>query len=105
MKIGRAIRYIRDAHKMSVGDLAARSKISAPLVSLIENGKREPTIDVLNKVAQALNTPVETFLLLSRPDGTLTTSDEKIRGVTDAISALYDAERLLMERLRECANE
>ncbi len=103
MKIGRAIRYIRDAHSMSVGDLAANAGISAPLVSLIENGKREPTIDVLNKVAKALNTPVETFLLLSRPDGTLTTHDERIRGVTDAISALHNAEQLLMERLRECA--
>ncbi len=101
MKIGRAIRYIRDAHSMSVGDLAANA--GTPLVSLIENGKREPTIDVLNKVAKALNTPVETFLLLSRPDGTLTTHDERIRGVTDAISALHNAEQLLMERLRECA--
>lgn len=103
MKIGRAIRYIRDAHSMSVGELAVKATISAPLVSLIENEKREPTIDVLNKIAQALNTPVETFLLLGRPDGTLTTTDEKIRGVTDAISALHNAEQLLMERLRECA--
>lgn len=102
MKIGRAIRYIRDAHCLSVGELAVKAKISAPLVSLIENGKREPTIDVLNKIAHALNTPVDTFLLLSRPDGTLTTHNEKIRGVTDAISALHDAEQLLMERLREC---
>lgn len=47
---------------MTQTELAKRSKVSQSTISQIENGKRNPTVIVLMKIATALETPVSTFL-------------------------------------------
>ena len=65
--IGRAIRVVRDAKGIRAGTLAKDSKISTPFLSLVEQGKRNPSLDVLRRIAHALGIPSEVLILLSQP--------------------------------------
>jgi len=56
------IQKIRLSKGMTQTELAKRSKVSQSTISQIENGKRNPTVIVLMKIATALETPVSTFL-------------------------------------------
>ena len=62
--IGKAIKIIREAKGKSLGNLATKSKISVPYLSLVEGDKRNPSIDVLKRLADNLEIPVEVFLLV-----------------------------------------
>jgi transcriptional regulator with XRE-family HTH domain len=64
--IGDAIRRHRTDAALSMRELARRSGVSQPLLSMIENGKSAPSIVTLYRVAEALGvTPQE---LLGEPD-------------------------------------
>ncbi len=49
------LKEIRIKKKMSRKKLAELSNISEAYVSMIENGKRTPTVEVINNIANALN--------------------------------------------------
>lgn len=49
------LREIRTKKKISRKQLAEQSKISEAYLSMIENGKRTPTVEVINNIANALN--------------------------------------------------
>jgi DNA-binding Xre family transcriptional regulator len=53
------IRVWREHRAMSARELAARSGLSTPYVSQIETGKREGTIAVLRRIAEALSVTLE----------------------------------------------
>lgn len=64
--IGEAVRRHRTTAGLSMRELARRSGVSQPLLSMIENGKSAPSIVTLYRVAEALEvTPQE---LLGEPD-------------------------------------
>lgn len=44
---------------LSQQKLASKIGISRPQLSLIENGKRNPSLEVLKKIAQELGEPIE----------------------------------------------
>ncbi len=52
--LGRRIKELRKAKKLSQEDLAERAGISTPYVSQIERGKENPTLDLLFKLTDAL---------------------------------------------------
>lgn len=52
--VGKAIRLVRVVKDMPQLELAMAVKISPSYLSLIEKGRREPTIKLLRKIAQAL---------------------------------------------------
>jgi transcriptional regulator with XRE-family HTH domain len=56
--VGRAIRDLRGARGMTARDLAARSGISAAMISRIEGGSVSPSLATLEQLAAALQTPV-----------------------------------------------
>jgi transcriptional regulator with XRE-family HTH domain len=56
--VGRAIRDLRDQAAMTARDLAARSGVSAAMVSRIESGQVSPSLATLEQLAAALQTPV-----------------------------------------------
>lgn len=49
------LKEIRIKKKMTRKELAELSRISEAYLSMIENGKRTPTIEVINNIANALN--------------------------------------------------
>jgi len=53
-RLGARIRAARDARGLNLHELARLSGISAPALSLIENGKRDLRITSLHRIADAL---------------------------------------------------
>ena len=65
-RIGGRIRELRTQRGLSVTQLAASSGMKRPNLSRIENGKHVPSLETLERVADALGTPVAR--LLARTD-------------------------------------
>ena len=55
------IRYIRKQEKMTLEELSSKTGITAAYLSMIERGKREPTLSTLMKIAAALNVMTESL--------------------------------------------
>lgn len=58
-RIGENIRVLRKAKGLSQEQLALRADINASYMGQVERGEKNPTIDVLSKIAAALHTPLE----------------------------------------------
>ena len=58
MLIGDRIRILRKAKKLSQADIQKRSGMVRPYLSRIENGHTVPSIETLQKLAQALEIPL-----------------------------------------------
>ncbi|MDO5643454.1 MAG: helix-turn-helix transcriptional regulator [Paracoccus sp. (in: a-proteobacteria)] len=56
--VGSRIRQARTAQQASLEQMALLTGISAPALSLIENGKRDPRLTTLAKIADALRVPL-----------------------------------------------
>ena len=65
---GRRIRETRGGQGLSLEQLARLTGISAPALSLIETGKRDPRLTTLNRIAGALRVPLAA--LIADPFGT-----------------------------------
>jgi transcriptional regulator with XRE-family HTH domain len=61
LDLGKAIKLVRTAAGMRQGAVAKQVGVSANYLSLIENGKREPSVSFLRKLASALGVPVGIF--------------------------------------------
>lgn len=59
IKLGKKIRAIRRAKKMTQEDLAYESKIDYSYLNEIEAGKRNPSIKRINAIAKALKISVK----------------------------------------------
>ncbi len=59
--IGRAVRAMRQAQKMTVADLASATGLSTGMLSKIENGNTSPSLTTLQSLANALSVPLTAF--------------------------------------------
>ncbi|MDQ0316102.1 helix-turn-helix domain-containing protein [Amorphus orientalis] len=59
--IGREVRRHRQAHQMTLADLAQATGLSPGMVSKIENGQTSPSLSTLTTLASALNLPLSAF--------------------------------------------
>lgn len=59
---GKRIREVRGAQGLSLEQLARLTGISAPALSLIETGKRDPRLTTLKRIADALRHPLAAFI-------------------------------------------
>ncbi|CAM4186488.1 transcriptional regulator with XRE-family HTH domain [Paenibacillus endophyticus] len=57
--VGENIRQLRKKRGFSQEQLALRADINASYMGQVERGEKNPTIDVLGKIAFALQTPLE----------------------------------------------
>ncbi len=64
MKYGKAIRAVRSARGLTQQTLAETIGLDSSYISLIENGRRVPSLKVLEDIATALATPLYLLLLL-----------------------------------------
>jgi transcriptional regulator with XRE-family HTH domain len=65
LNIGHALKVCRSAKKLSLGDLAALTELSPSYLSMIESGKREPTLSSIEKIASAMGVPTPILLFLA----------------------------------------
>jgi transcriptional regulator with XRE-family HTH domain len=56
--LGRNVKELRLSSSMSQTDLAVKAKIRQPLISKMECGKGNPTLDSIVKIARALGVTV-----------------------------------------------
>lgn len=59
IELGYRIRYLRKLRKMSIEDLALECDINKNYLCDLENGRRNPTLVVLCKIASGLNITLE----------------------------------------------
>jgi transcriptional regulator with XRE-family HTH domain len=62
---GKAFRIIRAAFGLKQSELAERMPITASQLSLIEAGKRQPSVKVINALAVAVGVPAALISLLA----------------------------------------
>ncbi len=55
IKLGDKIRKLREAKKLTQEDLAYHASLDFSYINQIENGKRNPTLNVLEQIAKALH--------------------------------------------------
>src|SRR4051794_11537168 len=62
--LGPRIRALRDAMDLSLRELAARSGVSAPMLSQVERGETSPTLQVAARIASGLDLRLSQLLRL-----------------------------------------
>jgi XRE family transcriptional regulator, regulator of sulfur utilization len=62
--IGARVRALREGMDLSLRDLAARSGVSAPMLSQVERGETSPTVGVAEKIAGGLELTLSQLLRL-----------------------------------------
>ena len=67
MTVGERIKAARISAKMTQAELAKKLEISYVVISQYENGKRNPKLETLQKIADALEVPVSDLLGLPTP--------------------------------------
>lgn len=83
--IGDAIKLCRNKRGLTQGELAERVGFSVSYLSLIEKGKRTPDLEVLDKIAKALNMPLNLLVFLATDKTELAELD---RSVAEKLSYL-----------------
>ncbi len=63
--VNEALRLLRVFHDLSQTDLAQRLDLSNSYLSEIENGKKQPTLDLLQRYANYFEIPVSSLLFFS----------------------------------------
>jgi transcriptional regulator with XRE-family HTH domain len=61
MDLGKAIKLIRTASGKRQGQIAEKLGVTSNYLSLVENGKRDPSISFLRRLAETLGVPVGFF--------------------------------------------
>jgi transcriptional regulator with XRE-family HTH domain len=69
MKYGRAIRICRAARGLSQKDMALKAGIKPSYVSLIEAGKRSPSLTTIEKIGKSLDVPTHLLMMLAAESG------------------------------------
>jgi transcriptional regulator with XRE-family HTH domain len=65
MDIGNAIRDLRQDKGLNQMDFALKCGLSQSYLSLIEKGKKEPTLSLLKKISSTLSIPMPVLVFLS----------------------------------------
>lgn len=96
-KLGRTIRILRQAKDLKVNDLAKAAKVSPSLISLIESGERQPSIDILRRIADALGVPSEAILVMAF--NSMQTRNERAGRIAKKVEQLIEIEENLKSML------
>jgi transcriptional regulator with XRE-family HTH domain len=79
--IGARVKALREASGLSLRDLAARSGVSAPMLSQVERGETSPTLTVASRIAAGLELRLSQLLRLDESGSvTITRAAQRQRG-------------------------
>ena len=67
MTMGQRLRHLRRSRGLTLAELGDRVGRAPSALSLLENGRREPKLSVLEDLAAALSVPVEELLRRQAP--------------------------------------
>lgn len=65
--VGKRVKELREAAKMTQDDLGQKAKLSAKFLSQVENGQANPSIGVVARLAAALSMPLPAFFSREAP--------------------------------------
>jgi len=100
MNYSKAIRVARSLADISQGTLADRAEIDRSYLSLIESGKRKPSIETIERIARALKLPFHLLSLLASEEADIKrASHEQIAGLSIELT------KLLIEASKDEPNE
>jgi XRE family transcriptional regulator, regulator of sulfur utilization len=89
--LGARVRALREAMNLSLRDLAARSKVSAPMLSQVERGETSPTLQVAVRIAHGLELRLSQLLRLDEAGAvTIVRNDERRTGPRGARGHSYE---------------
>lgn len=99
MDIGSAIRLCRKRRGASQTDVAIRAECSVSYLSMLENNKRDPTLSMITKIADALRVPVGVLFVMAAEERELGDIDSRLAGKLQraamaSLSRASDAEAL-----------
>nr|UWI49443.1 helix-turn-helix domain-containing protein [Clostridioides difficile] len=92
--IGRKLTLCRKKQNISIKDLSKLIKVTPSLISQIEKGTVNPSINFLKSISNALNVPLITFFIPSTDDSELI-----VRNNLRKIVILPESENILYEML------
>jgi XRE family transcriptional regulator, regulator of sulfur utilization len=79
--IGARVKALREASGLSLRDLAARSGVSAPMLSQVERGETSPTLTLASRIAAGLELRLSQLLRLDEGSSvTIVRAGERQRG-------------------------
>lgn len=91
LDIGHRLRDIRSKSELSIRDLARKSGLNVNTLSMIENGKTSPSLETLQQLSFALDTPIAAFFEDRVPKNEITYLKARQRPVvTFALGMLED---------------
>jgi len=85
MTLGSAIKLIRTAKGVKQRALATELNVSANYLSLLEGGKREPSISFLRALARELEVPIGMFFLWGDSQTSSVGKSDQLRELRDLI--------------------
>lgn len=65
MEYGRALKICRAALGLTQQDVAKKARITTSYLSLIEGGKRSPSLATLERISKAMGVPTHLVMLLA----------------------------------------
>ncbi len=65
MEYGRALKICRAALELTQQDVAKKAHITTSYLSLIEGGKRSPSLATLERISKAMGVPTHLVMLLA----------------------------------------
>jgi transcriptional regulator with XRE-family HTH domain len=103
--LGNAIKVVRTASGLRQRELARKIGVTANYMSLVEGGKREPSIALLNRLAKGLGIPIGIFFLWQEvgEDATDARRLNKIRELLVRLESMYLSEKSDRNRKRKRA--
>ncbi len=93
LNIGRTIKVLRTSAGLKQLELADRVKVSPNYLSLVEAGRKEPSLSLLKKLSNALDVPVA-FLMWESTDRTHNLNADQRNIYLKLKETLLDFERL-----------
>ncbi|MBL7152292.1 MAG: helix-turn-helix transcriptional regulator [Phycisphaerae bacterium] len=99
--IGKAIKIIREAKRKSLGVLANQAGVSTPYLSLVEADKRNPSLDVIQRISLALEIPPDVFLLVGTgANSSLKSSNDSASRLMAMLNQMEDFERKIQDAVQ-----
>lgn len=69
MNIGKAIKLCRNQKNLTQSALAKKAELSVPYISQLEQGKRDPTLSAIERIAKGLEVPLNILFFLGAERG------------------------------------
>lgn len=91
MNIGQAIKKCRQLKHLTLDSLANKTGLSKSYLSLVESGKRQPSLDSLKKIAKVQKIPIELLIYLGA-------ESIEIKEMDNALKKEFD--RLILELIK-----